>query len=1410
MLSSLDFSIETINQFLNQYFDTRQTNSKNLIHLNELVKRFSPQLDIGLCELKHNRDVGLYIKKVDDIQDLIDEEQTTPTSKATVNNFIISIKEGYDNILSELDYLKQKHEVISSSNNKSESHQVDVKGFITSIEKNYNDIRLELSLLREQNQTLHLTNNNSKLYPIDVQSFMTSIEKKYDSIFNELNQLKQKDQLLFSNNVLKNQQNSSIFSGNNFNNIPVELKHLRKYEKGYQSWYEEFFFTLIKVLPFWLKKILYKERYERIVQIGSGELVRQKIAYYIPLDFEFKGTEYDNLSLTEIKLLQKETKQGLVDYLWKEAIQGGKKKYHFVFGGIGQGKTALLVKLYAQYHRFLFDFIDNRIVVYFNIDENLETKLDIFNHQVKYIENKTGDQYETVVLLDALDEDYEANSNVSKRLSDLKKILDKYNRVVITCRTQFFDSNDHIRREIEGIFKYENCRIAYIQKFKPKQINKYLKKRYKFRSQERKIAYELIKEYCDKRDFISQPLLLSFMDLLVDKKVDNRLEIEHKTQLYQYIIDRWQEKEAIKKSNSKSNIESHKNKIYTVAHQVAINIYKRDIIKTANYENKTLEIGNALSNDELTTILTKIDTNVLETKKRSVFMRDSIGNWFFVHKSFLDFFTGHAAYQIPEFDTIFEYHKGFDPSKKKDQNSASFFYTELMWLKIKQGNTKIGGYKTLKFNISGKDYILMQNINISDIPKVKYFRQISSSQHFELKEFELEQLELLKWVRCFKNLESRIELKYVSPIDFDINQLGNMAKLNNILIWNNSKAINIREFQKFKDIKIINLANESVNNFHSIYQMNTLKQVHLMNCTVTNFNTHNEHLVLIEAASFVNIKLDSIQFISQWKNIEYLNFLHTNIQDLSPILNLNKLKEITLIDVSVDNIKVLHKLYLKENLIQLNLEYTSITDEIFQALSFIKKQISKLTFYGVVLFRQQIDILYENQLLYLNPQQWSNNYNSPSSERFSFDSIVKLRRISHDIMQNICIMFENRYHYVAMNWRIEWIIQLEAPNKQFTRVSISQLSIYQFETIIMAWYVINDFEVLNNFKRLKQIYVSYVPNEYQLQAVFNKKEERKSLCIAYTQGYDLDLAPLKNLYFEEFEIREHSGKLFNLEVLQSCSIDILTFNTMPLIELGYITNIQTLREIHIHNIPNINNLLQFLIKAMYPVSMFMNNQGKINMSSVISGKGICMPNCGIQSQHLPIFEVCGKTDINKNEYGAYGTISMLNLHNNKLTDTSNFKKLQPIFRDKATIKLDNNPINEIISFDNYKLDSLSLEDCQLRNISIFTNFYLKKLYLKNNPLVNINGLSTIKAITYLDLRECPNIESYECLKDLNELTDAHLTINKTHIPQIIDAFLNHKLIKNVSLQVLEDDIEEYKIALSPIKHLISEITTLSN
>jgi hypothetical protein len=100
-------------------------------------------------------------------------------------------------------------------------------------------------------------------------------------------------------------------------------------------------------------------------------------------------------------------------------------RHTLILADSGMGKTSLLLNYYARYSRK--DSGRYRLAIV----PLGHSKADDFIKDIK-------DKPNTVIFLDAFDEDTRAIKDHHERLSDLLKATEQFRHVLITCRTQFF------------------------------------------------------------------------------------------------------------------------------------------------------------------------------------------------------------------------------------------------------------------------------------------------------------------------------------------------------------------------------------------------------------------------------------------------------------------------------------------------------------------------------------------------------------------------------------------------------------------------------------------------------------------------------------------------------------------------------------------------------------------------------------------------------------------------------------------------------------------------------------------------------------------------------------------------------------------------------------------------------------
>ena len=206
-------------------------------------------------------------------------------------------------------------------------------------------------------------------------------------------------------------------------------------------------------------------------------------------------------------------KQKLYDALDDALANPMSYKYLILLADSGMGKTTALLNYYAKHLRKWFKPKYKVALVPLsnpNADE-----------QIKAIE----DQPNTVLLLDALDEDTLAMVDYKERLKLLLKATAEFRTVVMSCRTQFFSKDEEIPNQT-GIIKVsaraageeaEYCfHKIYLSPFSDKQVNKYIRRRYPFwRREQRKRANQMVLKI---PHLTARPMLLAHVDDLIKTK----------------------------------------------------------------------------------------------------------------------------------------------------------------------------------------------------------------------------------------------------------------------------------------------------------------------------------------------------------------------------------------------------------------------------------------------------------------------------------------------------------------------------------------------------------------------------------------------------------------------------------------------------------------------------------------------------------------------------------------------------------------------------------------------------------------------------------------------------------------------------------------------------------------------------
>lgn len=309
-------------------------------------------------------------------------------------------------------------------------------------------------------------------------------------------------------------------------------------------------------------------------------------------------------------------------YLNSVLVPNNSSKFLYcVLAGSGMGKTTFSVNL-------LINYINSHTEQSFSYDIQL---LSLSSDSVIKDIEKIQKQKQTILILDALDENTEAVSDFKRFIPKLEEAIKNFYVVIVTCRTQFFSNAMEEPHKSKLTYfgrekNFQEYTRHYISFFDDNDIDQYLKKKYHSRSS-RKKAKQIVTQA---GDVMVRPLLLSYIDDLLEENINNPTLYE----LYETLIDKWLDRE-VNNWNQNNMIEDLKDKLYVFSNLLAVNIY----------QNKAKRGGLFITRNEFDAFLSEHKfQDPYSWTGRSLINRDSEGYIKFSHKSFLEFFLAKEMF----------------------------------------------------------------------------------------------------------------------------------------------------------------------------------------------------------------------------------------------------------------------------------------------------------------------------------------------------------------------------------------------------------------------------------------------------------------------------------------------------------------------------------------------------------------------------------------------------------------------------------------------------------------------------------------------------------------------------------------------------------------------------------------------
>lgn len=293
--------------------------------------------------------------------------------------------------------------------------------------------------------------------------------------------------------------------------------------------------------------------------------------------------------------------------------RGGERRHMILLADSGMGKTSFCINYYAREQKKKNKASRVAVVPLGSSDALV---------QIAAI----GMENETILFLDAFDEDPRAAEDPYDRLRELMMASSKFKNVIVTCRSQFFETDDRIPKgsgimyaasRKAGVSREFPLHKLFLAPFNEQQVEQYLAKNFSYRSlrniRSRRQAHKLVGAI---PELSVRPMLLE----LVPDLVRERRSIDQLFGLYQYLIDSWLKRE-------RDWIEEKS--LEEISIELAVRIFAQ----------QRQGFGDRISADALEEIAVQHDSKIAawKLKSRSLLNRDMHGNYKFAHRSVMEF-----------------------------------------------------------------------------------------------------------------------------------------------------------------------------------------------------------------------------------------------------------------------------------------------------------------------------------------------------------------------------------------------------------------------------------------------------------------------------------------------------------------------------------------------------------------------------------------------------------------------------------------------------------------------------------------------------------------------------------------------------------------------------------------------------
>lgn len=291
------------------------------------------------------------------------------------------------------------------------------------------------------------------------------------------------------------------------------------------------------------------------------------------------------------------------------------QKHMLLFADSGMGKTSFLLNYLDHNYRFT-NFRKQKILLVPLSQKSSDAIVEGI---------PLGERGEINLFLDALDEDPRAMCDVQGRIQQLLALAENFRTVIITCRSQFFRSDEQIpvrtglaklRPVPLGKPKHYDFFRVYLSPFDDDQVKRYLRIRFPglIGLPSRHRAKKLVDSI---PSLAVRPMLLAHLpDVLKSNQ-----KIRYAADVYQAMVNAWVQRESDWVDPAA---------LMRFSERLALDLYSQ----------RSRGVGETIDPDEISQITNEIGIPVADlATSRSLLNRTGDGRYKFAHRSIMEFFV---------------------------------------------------------------------------------------------------------------------------------------------------------------------------------------------------------------------------------------------------------------------------------------------------------------------------------------------------------------------------------------------------------------------------------------------------------------------------------------------------------------------------------------------------------------------------------------------------------------------------------------------------------------------------------------------------------------------------------------------------------------------------------------------------